>query len=547
VVIVEEIPENRMLNPLNIAPATGQTIGPIIDPLTSREPNTHAAAHEGETFESVLAGDSEATDAPEDAALLIETTDTDPMADTDGADTDEVEYSNDQDQATALPDAGDADEIIELFEGRNVPSHPADEGGFIAGRDDISPDESIEFGEERQGEEVRNITQAPRDRAANELAFLNAGNDNRLLRANQPRAPQPVKAETPAIPGFRSAADQPVLTREIISQAPVVSTGLQATTDEIALSTGARPVQPLLGVALSQQANLAIAVQNEAQNNAADKQPLQLDPEQALPEKPVGENSQPISRQPVATAQSTLPPLSLAEGVKAYKDAGNIPERSKENSRGNGLIISDRGLQNPPVLPVGTTTNTPVAPPAPILSGLSEIQLESGRVNWISETGVLADTGTISDLSATGRTSMDSLFRNPDLPRHIAAQIAQVVERGGAEKPVELLLNPTELGRVKISMVSIDGVMNVSVVADRPETLDLMRRHIDVLAQEFLDIGYGQADFAFGQNSPENGGNSDQHAPDGSPHRAGLPEEITPAPEAITATRIITDRVDIRL
>ncbi len=43
-------------------------------------------------------------------------------------------------------------------------------------------------------------------------------------------------------------------------------------------------------------------------------------------------------------------------------------------------------------------------------------------------------------------------------------------------------------------------------IADRPETLELMRRHIDILAQEFRDIGYGSAEFSFGQGGQRPGG-----------------------------------------
>lgn len=45
--------------------------------------------------------------------------------------------------------------------------------------------------------------------------------------------------------------------------------------------------------------------------------------------------------------------------------------------------------------------------------------------------------------------------------------------------------------------------MAVSVNVERPETLDLMRRHIDVLAQEMKDIGYGEVSFSFEQSGSD--------------------------------------------
>ncbi|MFD1195062.1 flagellar hook-length control protein FliK [Seohaeicola saemankumensis] len=85
-----------------------------------------------------------------------------------------------------------------------------------------------------------------------------------------------------------------------------------------------------------------------------------------------------------------------------------------------------------------------------------------------------------------------------DLPRHVAQQIADVATRA-ADGPVDLHLNPAELGKVRISMAMAEGGIAVNILAERPETLDLMRRHIDQLAQEFRHLGYGTINFSFGQ------------------------------------------------
>lgn len=42
--------------------------------------------------------------------------------------------------------------------------------------------------------------------------------------------------------------------------------------------------------------------------------------------------------------------------------------------------------------------------------------------------------------------------------------------------------------------------MVVTVLADRPETLDLMRRHIDLLARDLQQMGYEGLSFAFGRD-----------------------------------------------
>jgi len=130
--------------------------------------------------------------------------------------------------------------------------------------------------------------------------------------------------------------------------------------------------------------------------------------------------------------------------------------------------------------------------------------------------------------------------------RQIAAQIAAGAARG-ADRPVDVVLNPAELGRVRLSMTASDGMMIVSITADRAETLDLMRRHSDTLAQEFQDIGYEGTKFEFGN------GRGDGNHPDTSDQGTGtsFTEDEIEGP-ALPGTGIAmsensTDRVDIRL
>jgi flagellar hook-length control protein FliK len=134
--------------------------------------------------------------------------------------------------------------------------------------------------------------------------------------------------------------------------------------------------------------------------------------------------------------------------------------------------------------------------------------------------------------------------QSPDLPRHVAQQIVEALQRGGGgkERGIDLLLNPAELGRVRISLSPGEAGLTVHIVADRPETLDLMRRHIDMLAQDFQSIGYDATDFAFAQHDHE-AADQGQNAPQ--QHIPHVTKEAE-ASSRITAT-IITDRVDIRL
>ncbi|WP_176536076.1 flagellar hook-length control protein FliK [Thioclava sp. ES.031] len=67
------------------------------------------------------------------------------------------------------------------------------------------------------------------------------------------------------------------------------------------------------------------------------------------------------------------------------------------------------------------------------------------------------------------------------------------------DRPVEIALSPEELGHVRMTLHASQHGMTVAIQADRAETLDLMRRHIDTLAREMHDMGYGTLDFQFSQ------------------------------------------------
>jgi hypothetical protein len=84
--------------------------------------------------------------------------------------------------------------------------------------------------------------------------------------------------------------------------------------------------------------------------------------------------------------------------------------------------------------------------------------------------------------------------------RQVAHQIAVAITNQQG-RMTEIALNPEELGRVRLSMTVVDSTINLSVLAERPETNDLLRRHIDALAQEFRALGYDNITFSFGEEA----------------------------------------------
>lgn len=89
---------------------------------------------------------------------------------------------------------------------------------------------------------------------------------------------------------------------------------------------------------------------------------------------------------------------------------------------------------------------------------------------------------------------------HPAQAPHIAAQIATAVTQSGTTT-TEIALNPQELGRVRLTLTTTEAGITVAIIAERPETTDLMRRNLEHLAREFYDLGHENLTFSFGEQT----------------------------------------------
>lgn len=83
-----------------------------------------------------------------------------------------------------------------------------------------------------------------------------------------------------------------------------------------------------------------------------------------------------------------------------------------------------------------------------------------------------------------------------ETPRLIGAQLADAAVSTG-KRNVDVVLNPAELGRVSMKLTTTETGVTVVIQAERPETEDLMRRHIHELAKEFKEMGFTDIGFEF--------------------------------------------------
>lgn len=121
-------------------------------------------------------------------------------------------------------------------------------------------------------------------------------------------------------------------------------------------------------------------------------------------------------------------------------------------------------------------------------------------------------------------------------PIAIVRQVAEGLSRLN-DGTVELRLSPEELGPVRMNLVNSDQGLTIHIQAERSETLDLLRRHIDLLARDLADSGFDGASFQFGGGQQQ--ANKGQITTTDSPQ-----DDADTIPPALSVT---ADGVDMRV
>lgn len=145
----------------------------------------------------------------------------------------------------------------------------------------------------------------------------------------------------------------------------------------------------------------------------------------------------------------------------------------------------------------------------------------------------------------TTTTSVTPTTTTTETARQIANQMASAIAASTEAGTVDIRLDPEELGSVQMSLKIRDGSLTMAIVADRPETLDLLKRHIEQLSAEFRAMGYGDVTFSFGGS--QNGNGTDRGRTEGQRHTAPETFETRSGVQEPTRPRIAANGLDIRL
>ena len=236
------------------------------------------------------------------------------------------------------------------------------------------------------------------------------------------------------------------------------------------------------------------------------------------------------ARQP--TSAVTLPPATTV-GTEAPPQHASPSDQPKveavaaaETTARRAEAALDRraepsALPNAP--PAGVETAQAVRPAAPPVAipqgppqhGMAEVRMADGQISIAAEADrALADADALGlGIGAETRATTSFTVTTPVVDRtQGAAVMAQVAPtlRKGVDGTTEIRLDPPELGRVRLTLRTDENGLVATILAERPETIDMMKRAVDLLLRDLAAGGQTRVDLSFGSLGPEHGGGGEK-------------------------------------
>lgn len=220
------------------------------------------------------------------------------------------------------------------------------------------------------------------------------------------------------------------------------------------------------------------------------------------------------------------PYLGSANKTRAERTA--LPESASADIRRQIVSTPFTSLQFVPLLVQGLTET-------------KEIQDKA-----LPENAVIFSATPSSEISTGNRTSFNPATHMPELPKHVSRQMMTAL-KASPDGTIELHLNPVELGRVRMNMTTTEAGIVMNILAERPETLELLRRNVEQLVTDFQSLGYSQSEFHFGRSGRERESRQKDHAIEIETESAQSDAMNHSSVSPQNSSVINLDRVDIRL
>ncbi len=297
--------------------------------------------------------------------------------------------------------------------------------------------------------------------------------------------------ETPKALKKASLTPQPDPEKPLPQTQPRSQSGDQAPPDPAAVepttSKGERTnpaTQPQTERASYAQAALAKAAESKGKSPATDRQ-MPIANEGFFPPKAEQALARQVSFQPPSQRPSL--PIQTEDVPRRtghrFDERVKVPETMRPSS--SPAEVAKPSSKIP-------LTTAPVFALTSEHGGLFALESDSESILLQQPRALTGPDGSIVARSIT--TSAPQV--QAEVARNIGGQLAVAISQ---TKPgiTEVALSPQELGRVRMTLSAQDNAMVLSIMAERPETQELMRRHIDHLNQEFRNLGFADVKFSF--------------------------------------------------
>lgn len=214
-----------------------------------------------------------------------------------------------------------------------------------------------------------------------------------------------------------------------------------------------------------------------------------------------------LSRVPPRLDNASVEGVYLSEPVRATEPAENIatsrmassalsvPEVEKVKSGQFPRVDTNHARPTAvTVMPENATQQTTTEPDK------AEIKIDS-----LQQEGVVGTPHRSELPQQTSRAA--GTFEAQPSPRGLDAsdvsrQLAQAIQRG-TDGSVEIRLSPEELGDVKMRVAQSENAISITIQSERADTLELMKRHHQLLEKELLSMGFQEASFFFGDRGKD--------------------------------------------
>lgn len=412
------------------------------------------------------------------------------------------------DQNTA---AEDGQNFIEIFEkaGENV------EWGV--GELQLIAVENVSDAEEVQTDETEFLDEAADDSPVGKVAPIKAGDalvvpDEAKRIEDVVQSDEPTAEKTNTVPQDPLAKPENVQAQQKVVRGPYVPESTSPTPDDEAPAEKAikRETSPIfvegdaLPKPLAEKPVVEVAAPSRADQKLAEiQQPPAIEPPKAPPPEQVKGGAASASLQ---AAVARVDQAASQANERRLGKIDHIVERATKAGQSDHYRVESSGVPAP--------TSVPVAAPALAQSSLAELVASPvfSAAGDITPEGFTQGLGQAQGSTASPiglQAPAPVVATSPEAAKAVAQQMAVSVSQtsGGV---TELQLTPQELGRVRLVLSPQDAGYVVTVMAERQETQDLMRRNIDILAQEFGQLGYEDVTFSFAQHNQGADDNPDQ-------------------------------------